>query len=214
MWASKYVQRRLYSFLNTPTGGVVLVIAIWFLAYEVMHSVFPLLTQDVPVSARMIDNISGVDNEAVLSYGPIDAVYTWVNGSDKIWLKEKVLWYHRTNAEKNISHAMMRSLQHFGNITDVTDENDNDLRGKEQFKSESITNHSKVFDSAITINVNNTVDSNRYRDSDELRYSIRSIVKNAPWIRRIYLVTDNQIPHWLNLEDNIGRISIVTHKGS
>jgi hypothetical protein len=25
----------------------------------------------------------------VLSYGPIDVVYTWVNGSDPLWLQKK-----------------------------------------------------------------------------------------------------------------------------
>ena len=40
--------------------------------------------------------------------------------------------------------------------------------------------------------------SNRYRDSDELRYSLRSIAKYAPWIRNIYMVSANQVPKWLN----------------
>jgi UDP-N-acetylglucosamine-lysosomal-enzyme len=52
--------------------------------------------------------------------------------------------------------------------------------------------------------------ANRYRDSEELRYSLRSLVKNAPWIRKIYIVTDNQIPYWLNLENE--RISIISHQ--
>jgi UDP-N-acetylglucosamine-lysosomal-enzyme len=50
---------------------------------------------------------------------------------------------------------------------------------------------------------------NRYRDSSELRYSLRSLVQNAPWIRHIYIVTDNQIPNWLNLETS--RLSIISH---
>jgi hypothetical protein len=54
-----------------------------------------------------------------------------------------------------------------------------------------------------------TVSHNRFRDSEELRYSLRSLEKYAPWIRKIYLVTDNQIPYWLNLENP--RIRIVPH---
>lgn len=38
---------------------------------------------------------------------------------------------------------------------------------------------------------------NRYRDSNELRFSLRSLERFAPWVRHIYLVTDNQIPKWL-----------------
>lgn len=50
---------------------------------------------------------------------------------------------------------------------------------------------------------------NRFRDSEELRYSLRSLEKYAPWIRKIFLVTDNQVPYWLNLENS--RIQIVPH---
>ena len=39
----------------------------------------------------------------------------------------------------------------------------------------------------------------RYADNDELKYSLRSIEKYAPWIRNIYIVTDNQQPSWLDI---------------
>ena len=35
------------------------------------------------------DNIGGVDLSRFLTYEPFDAVYTWVNGSDPIWLASK-----------------------------------------------------------------------------------------------------------------------------
>jgi hypothetical protein len=38
----------------------------------------------------------------------------------------------------------------------------------------------------------------RYANNDELKYSLRSAEKYAPWIRQIFIVTDNQIPIWLN----------------
>ncbi len=40
----------------------------------------------------------------------------------------------------------------------------------------------------------------RYRDWDTLRYWFRSIEKNAPWVRYVFFVTDNQKPQWLNVE--------------
>lgn len=49
----------------------------------------------------------------------------------------------------------------------------------------------------------------RYFSNDELRYSLRSICKNAPWIHHIFIVTDRQCPKWLNTSDE--RISIVDH---
>lgn len=38
---------------------------------------------------------------------------------------------------------------------------------------------------------------NRFQDNDELKYSLRSLEKFAPWINHIYIITDNQRPAWL-----------------
>lgn len=51
---------------------------------------------------------------------------------------------------------------------------------------------------------------NRYRDMEELKYSIRSLFKYAHWVHHIYLVTDNQIPNWLDLSQS-SKITIITH---
>lgn len=50
----------------------------------------------------------------------------------------------------------------------------------------------------------------RYADNDELKYSLRSIEKYAPWIRRIFIVTDNQVPVWLDTANP--KVRIVDHK--
>lgn len=39
----------------------------------------------------------------------------------------------------------------------------------------------------------------RFQNNDELKYAFRSLEKFAPFIRNIFLVTDNQHPEWLNL---------------
>ena len=38
----------------------------------------------------------------------------------------------------------------------------------------------------------------RFRDNGELRYALRSLEAYAPWARRIFIVTDGQVPAWLN----------------
>lgn len=38
----------------------------------------------------------------------------------------------------------------------------------------------------------------RYTDNNELMYSLRSVEKYASWIHRIFIVTDNQTPRWLD----------------
>ncbi len=50
----------------------------------------------------------------------------------------------------------------------------------------------------------------RYADNDELKYSLRSVELYAPWIRRIFIVTDEQIPRWLDTSNP--KIRIVDHK--
>ncbi|MFI8998937.1 stealth conserved region 3 domain-containing protein [Streptomyces sp. NPDC053542] len=38
----------------------------------------------------------------------------------------------------------------------------------------------------------------RFRSRDELRHSLRSLAMYAPWVRTVHLVTDDQVPDWLN----------------
>lgn len=91
---------------------------------------------------------------------PIDAVFTWVNGSDPEW-----------NARR------MRALTEKTGLAPVNSQ---------------AANHA------------------RYATRDELRYSLRSVMTYAPWIRHIYLVTDDQIPVWL--DPSHPRISVVSHR--
>lgn len=49
----------------------------------------------------------------------------------------------------------------------------------------------------------------RYADNDELRYSLRSVARYAPWIHHIFIVTDGQRPSWLDTSHP--KITIVDH---
>ncbi len=49
----------------------------------------------------------------------------------------------------------------------------------------------------------------RYADNGELKYSLRSVEKYAPWIHKIFIVTDSQIPEWLDTTHP--KIQIVDH---
>ncbi|MBB2944966.1 glycosyltransferase involved in cell wall biosynthesis [Actinoplanes lutulentus] len=50
----------------------------------------------------------------------------------------------------------------------------------------------------------------RFSSRDELKYSLRSIAMFAPWVRKIWLVTDDQTPSWLDAEHP--GIQVVSHK--
>lgn len=50
----------------------------------------------------------------------------------------------------------------------------------------------------------------RYANNDELKYSLRSVEMYAPWIRKIFIVTDNQVPEWLDISNT--KVKIIDHK--
>ena len=79
----------------------------------------------------------------------------------------------------------------------------------------------KAHNEVLENDENQAASINRFRDNGELkyiyctlfnlyRYSLRSLEKNAPWIRHIYIVTNGQVPSWLDTRNP--RISIITHK--
>jgi hypothetical protein len=53
--------------------------------------------------------------------------------------------------------------------------------------------------------------SNRFKNRDEIKYSIRSLVMFAPWIRNIYIVTysKSSYPSWLDITND--KINIISH---
>jgi len=47
-------------------------------------------------------------------------------------------------------------------------------------------------------------DKERYEQSEELKYSIKSIEKNCPWVRNIYIVVkDDQKPNFINFDTDL-----------
>src|SRR5699024_5053315 len=50
----------------------------------------------------------------------------------------------------------------------------------------------------------------RFASRDELRFSLRSVEYYASWFNHIYLVTDGQVPDWLDL--NHPKLTVVDHK--
>lgn len=50
----------------------------------------------------------------------------------------------------------------------------------------------------------------RFSDKYELKFSLRSLEKYAPWIRHVFIVTNGQIPYWLNLDYE--KVTVVSHK--
>lgn len=49
----------------------------------------------------------------------------------------------------------------------------------------------------------------RFWDNEELRYSLRSLEKFAPWINHVYIITDRQVPYWL--DTSYEKVTVVDH---
>ena len=65
---------------------------------------------------------------------------------------------------------------------------------------------------ALNSNSSNTEDAttaNRFRELGQFKFSIRSVQKNLPMARRIFIVTNNQVPTWLDRSHP--QIRIVDH---
>ncbi|MBS7813390.1 stealth conserved region 3 domain-containing protein [Roseococcus pinisoli] len=120
----------------------------------------------------------------------IDAVITWVDGNDLAF-----------------ADARSRYLSQPGPC--------NAPRKWEQLSS--YTGASEAAEMAQRLRKTNSIDAvtsaispNRFRSNDELRFAIRSIEQFAPWIRKIFIVTNGQIPAWFNAKQE--RVVIVKHE--
>jgi len=63
--------------------------------------------------------------------------------------------------------------------------------------------YSSVFGESLTVD-------GQLRDIPTLKYSIRATMKFAPFIRHIIIITNGQVPDWLNVSNP--RVRIVTHQ--
>jgi len=52
-------------------------------------------------------------------------------------------------------------------------------------------------------------DAARFSNHDELYYSLKSVQKHLPWVRNIFIVTDNQVPAWFKPS---AQVTLVDHR--
>ncbi|XP_018315391.1 N-acetylglucosamine-1-phosphotransferase subunits alpha/beta isoform X1 [Mycetomoellerius zeteki] len=154
----KLIQRRCYDLLSYKYSLLVVLVAFTCIFIGIVHfgEVWLIWSKEKyeAVFHSFNDNILGKSFQNKLcQHVPIDVVYTWVNGSDPMFLE---------------------SLQKHVSIVDL---------------------------SAVT---------SRFSDKDELRYSLRSLEMYAPWVRHVYIVTNGQIPSWLDMDNP--RVTLVTHE--
>lgn len=99
------------------------------------------------------------------------------------------------------------SLPHIYQITDPIDVVYTWVNGEDPAW---IERKNRALETTDSTQLNDTaISSSRYASRNELMYSLRSLEMYANWVRNIYIVTDGQIPPWLDTSNP--RIHIVDH---
>ena len=193
----KALQQGCYTFLNSRSGAFVLLLALVLTLNSLLHLIDEHLgtTFVCPRGSCTVDwgdNVGEKSMEDVMCTEPIDAVYTWVNGSDPRHIAEVKYWQ---KVERRKENQTLRESE----IVNSTE-----APATFAPRGPSPANEEELGDVA-----DQQASRSRFEDHDEMLYSLRSLVMFAPWIRRVYIVTNGQVPTWLNLEDP--RISVVPH---
>ena len=113
-------------------------------------------------------------------------------------LDERAVLSHQENLEKLENSLMNTSIPIDVVFTWVNDKDEKWQEKKEHYSK--LANNCALY----------AKDEARFEEHNELFYSVKSVQKFLPWVRYIFIVTDNQIPHWLNNEDP--QIKIVDHR--
>ncbi|XP_073972252.1 N-acetylglucosamine-1-phosphate transferase subunits alpha and beta isoform X3 [Rhodnius prolixus] len=163
-----------------------------------------------PTAASTISNIIVNDTEVSMSQSYWTIVYVVPVGEITLTLDRITKWFG-----KNVNHIWF-----YGNAAVVQFFSGRETRNILQNANSRIMKVSEGIKLNITkvflmlelpeILYSSDLATSRYDDKEELRYCLRSLEQHAPWIRYIYIVTNGQIPYWLNLENK--RIRLVTHE--
>ncbi|RWS31254.1 N-acetylglucosamine-1-phosphotransferase subunits alpha/beta-like isoform X1 [Leptotrombidium deliense] len=249
----KVIQRRFYDVLSSRHVFIlfVTIFVLFLLCFSVIFEEIVVNWRpntSVHVLVRYRNNIGGKSYEQDLcQYLPIDAVYTWVNGSDPLLVEqlsfESNEWLRKYNISSNYVREVcanksdnfylqmplvfVESFEKFAlpflnatKLETLSTAHNNEIAGnllyfkdiKEAHISTNITLliGNDYLLSKLKNGVQEAVSAKRFADNEELRFSLRSLEKFAPWIRNVFIVTNGQIPHWLNLRNP--KVKVITHQ--
>lgn len=75
-------------------------------------------------------------------------------------------------------------------------------------EEESFKNEREFWKKKLGILMENSNYKCQWDDNDELKYSIRSVEKYAPWVRNIYVITNSQKPKWFNDNNKVKIVDV------
>ncbi len=215
----KVLQKQLYTFLSSSWGvGVCIFCGFWLI--NVILYILWVIYEQVPIESvkykfcdgDFVDNIAGKSFESRMCLPPVDIVYTWVNGSDPLLQADLAYWKARLVPP----HEEQAAGDNAGNENAApapiaaaglpNADGDHPANANTGEANAVVEDEEKKTED----DPDQKVTSNRFRDNQELKYSLRSVYKFAPWVRHIFIVTNGQVPSWLNTEHP--RLTVVSHR--
>eukprot|EP00899_Mesostigma_viride_P014005 jgi/Mesvir1/22605/Mv14053-RA.4 len=202
----KRVQRLLYNVSSSRHGEIFLILCFVFITGSLLYSPYLYL--------KTLEGYCHCDHahHGQICAPEIDVVYTWVNGTDEELSRVREVyraeWVAALEAKaRNASSATTAAGSNSSSSAAA------DTSGPDNATLLAMAALSDADRSKLPYPYNETVKNlgskNQYRENDELRYSLRSVERYAPWVRHVFIVTDGQIPSWLDTSNP--RVSVVTH---
>lgn len=153
----------------------------------------------------------GVGGRGQLCAPVIDVVYTWVNGSDPHFA-EQLRKYKAEWAREHGESATPPPPPPPPPPSKRKRDGSKAARAREDeedFERDAVESVGKKKKKTAAERDADAVSDSRFNDHQELRYSLRSIWMYAPWVRNVYIVTNGQVPTWLDLSHP--RLKVVPH---
>jgi hypothetical protein len=151
---------------------------------------------------RCSDNLAGREVPGACTE-PVDVVYSWVNSSDPVWAES--LRHTRSRLATSATPLVFDEPDTGAAVASQLRANPPPRRRQQQQQQQQPQAPQEEGAAEPDFDAG----ANRFRDNGELRYSLRALEKHAPWVRRVFIVTDNQLPAWLDLEN--ARVRVVAH---
>lgn len=159
-----------------------------------------------------VENVLGGNSAQAVTF-PIDVVYTWVNNEDPDWQEI----YAAAKAERDAELlAEQVALAEEADVQTAEPAGDDALTGgvSPDTPLEGGAVEPAVSDDAAAATnddgdeeeieeATDTAAMSRFKNRQELKYSLRSIEQYMPWVRKIFVFTNCAKPSWLEETDNL-----------
>ena len=145
---------------------------------------------------------------------PVDVVYTWVNDEDPDW--QEIYAVAKAVREAELLAALQETQEDLpeGDAEGFREEadsafgepsegDDSDEDGGEDSDEDGGEDSDEDGGEDNLEGASDTAAMSRFKNRQELKYSLRSIEQYLPWVRKVFVFTNCAMPTWLNEVENL-----------